>query len=945
MNMDAKQIAEAVGIGLLHFTWIASLLGAPLAVALHALRWQSPQIRYAVALAGFVLMALVPLATISASLAMAERPLGKAGPSRGTIGAVAPGGVAHPPTDPPMATSNDGSLRPDDTPTAVSLATGDLGPLSIPAATAALRSWLDWAAHCTRDAAPWLAAGWLAGVLILGLRLLGGAHFTRSLRRRGTAPLDPQWQSRLAQLCASAGINPGIRVVRSSVAIVPLVVGWLRPTVLMPAAVFTGLTTHQVELLLAHELAHVKRLDPLVNLFQAVVETLLFFHPVVWWLSRRIREERELCCDDLALSLCGGRAEYAQALLQLAETSSATPALALSSQGSPLLRRVHRILGLASPAGRLNTPGLLVVAMTALLCTVASGLVWFERSAGPGAADTIVAPMWTERPLPLNSAEHSRDASGAAVSINPELPDEILSAATDESVNTKTDTMSMEGISEQNTSVDALPSPTPQESTSAVTVEALDTEAHSDWAVADLGPQQLEVQEAVVSVTDPEEKVADAGPEQLAEAAAPEVADSLSVKNTESVQAQGWPDLAEMRITDHIDSEHISDVLDRWGKEFHLYFHLDPSIVMAPGVAATQDLYQNDGLVADQQFNDVPLDHALPQLLAPLGLAHWYGTPKFAEDHPIYPSVWINTSANLEAIRNAPIPYFQFQVAVATVSADAREACLDAFAGQIGNERGKVLRFDGESSAMGNATPEALLALLDEYEATEIRQNARMIASAADSWWPLSVRSVLVEGSAMAVTGGQSGEGAPDSGPTGGCLFPHRSAENTTWNPFTDGTCGNRISTPPSVQVNCEDALLPFGQEWMAACASPSVVVCMDQIFDPPLVSHTNVTSKRAGRRGTHLPRPDPPSPENPADVTLYHEGTLLGLGARQREDFIQVQFFGQYRLRGQGAVPWQAILTRYAVKQGDIMGFFLPADDRDDCLLVLLRVEPYTTA
>jgi beta-lactamase regulating signal transducer with metallopeptidase domain len=99
---------------------------------------------------------------------------------------------------------------------------------------------------------------------------------------------------------------------------VPAVFGWLKPVVLLPAAAAAGLTPQQLELLLAHELAHVRRNDYFVNLLQSVVETLLFYHPAVWWVSARVREEREHCCDDVALAACGHPREYAGALLALA---------------------------------------------------------------------------------------------------------------------------------------------------------------------------------------------------------------------------------------------------------------------------------------------------------------------------------------------------------------------------------------------------------------------------------------------------------------------------------------------------------------------------------------------------------------------------------------------------------------------------------------------------
>src|SRR5205814_4150217 len=123
---------------------------------------------------------------------------------------------------------------------------------------------------------------------------------------------------------------------------VPAVVGWVRPIVLVPASVFTGLTAEQIEALLAHELAHVRRHDYLINLLQTVTETLFFYHPAVWWVSRAIRNERENCCDDLAVEICGNTLAYVRALTDLEQMRQGMPRLAMAADGGSLLSRVQR---------------------------------------------------------------------------------------------------------------------------------------------------------------------------------------------------------------------------------------------------------------------------------------------------------------------------------------------------------------------------------------------------------------------------------------------------------------------------------------------------------------------------------------------------------------------------------------------------------------------------
>jgi uncharacterized protein (TIGR03435 family) len=140
-------------------------------------------------------------------------------------------------------------------------------------------------------------------------------------------------------------IGRSVRVVTSTAANGPSMVGWLRPVILLPPATAMGLTPQQLEAVIAHELAHIKRHDYLVNVLQAMVETLFFYHPAVWWISKQIRIERELCCDDLAVASCGDALGYARALATLAKMQLAAPALAMAAAGGSLLHRIQRLLG------------------------------------------------------------------------------------------------------------------------------------------------------------------------------------------------------------------------------------------------------------------------------------------------------------------------------------------------------------------------------------------------------------------------------------------------------------------------------------------------------------------------------------------------------------------------------------------------------------------------
>jgi beta-lactamase regulating signal transducer with metallopeptidase domain len=136
---------------------------------------------------------------------------------------------------------------------------------------------------------------------------------------RGVREASAEWQRVAEHLSESLGLRRAVRLLESAAVEVPSVLGSLRPVILLPASTLTGLTPEQIEMVLAHELAHIRRHDFLVNLLQALVETLMFYHPAVWWMSRRVRIERENCCDDLAVAVCGNPLQYARALTRLEE--------------------------------------------------------------------------------------------------------------------------------------------------------------------------------------------------------------------------------------------------------------------------------------------------------------------------------------------------------------------------------------------------------------------------------------------------------------------------------------------------------------------------------------------------------------------------------------------------------------------------------------------------
>lgn len=185
---------------------------------------------------------------------------------------------------------------------------------------------------------------WLLGVLVFGFRWLASVYYTYRLRNIKTNNLPHIWQMEVAQLADALGINKKIKLLESAKVDVPLIIGHLRPVILIPVGALTGLTPEQIRAILLHELAHIRRYDFLINLILSGLEVILFYHPAFWWISSVIRQEREKCCDDVAISACGNAKFYARTLL-IMEEKRQQKSLAMAFQGNKnqLLHRIKRI--------------------------------------------------------------------------------------------------------------------------------------------------------------------------------------------------------------------------------------------------------------------------------------------------------------------------------------------------------------------------------------------------------------------------------------------------------------------------------------------------------------------------------------------------------------------------------------------------------------------------
>lgn len=235
---------------------------------------------------------------------------------------------------------------------------------------------------------PWL---WVAGVLLMLLRMSGGWWMLRALDRRAFEPLPPAWRARAEALRQAMGIRREIAVRLLRDAGLPCSARAWRPVIWLPLAMLTQLAPEQVEALIAHELAHVRRLDWIWNGMQLMVEALLFYHPGVWWLSRRIRQEREHACDDLAVAACGDAIVLAEALAGLEQLRMPAHIFALGANGGSLMQRVKRLLSPDVPHRlRWSVPA----GLLAVLCSGALLAAQVDASAAGSKPTAVPVAHW-----------------------------------------------------------------------------------------------------------------------------------------------------------------------------------------------------------------------------------------------------------------------------------------------------------------------------------------------------------------------------------------------------------------------------------------------------------------------------------------------------------------------------------------------------------------------
>jgi beta-lactamase regulating signal transducer with metallopeptidase domain len=381
---------QAIAWTLIHFCWQAAVIAAAYGVAARMTAHRSSHVRYTVALSALVAMFAAALITFAFQMA----PAGEVWNASAVQ--VAAGDFPR-------------SVAPGRAPASEAFAAGERIVERMP-------SYLLW-----------IDAVWLMGVCGLAFRNVGGLWMIRRLRSRAeknTAPSDVQ--ERFARIVAALGLKREVLLRMSDAIASPVTVGALKTMVLLPFSALTALGPDELEVVLAHELAHVRRADFMWNLLQTVAETLFFFHPAVWWIGGHIRHERELCCDDLALEVCPNPVVYASALFHLEEQRSRQLHMAMAldgNQGRQTLRmRIARILGdkaaFAVPGERRVSMAAVLAGVLVLLLSAPQVIASLKPHVAPAVASVAKAVAEVTKPaaavpVPKAVAEPAAQASSA----------------------------------------------------------------------------------------------------------------------------------------------------------------------------------------------------------------------------------------------------------------------------------------------------------------------------------------------------------------------------------------------------------------------------------------------------------------------------------------------------------------------------------------------------
>jgi len=366
MNWDTYftlRIVEDLGWTLLHSLWQIGIVSGILLLVLRILRNRSANLRYSasvLALAFSVILPVITFIQISATTSAEqfaersseqiarEQAIGNELPSRGQT-----------------------------------LGEGSGGPhqIVIGSGTSAMFSGVrEYLSRHIPGVLPFAVGLWLVGVGLFSFRLAGGIWQLRRYKTQGVETVDEHWCEKFSRLCDDLAIFKQIRLLKSTIVETPIAIGFFKPLILIPASLFLQISPRELETIIAHELIHIRRYDPLVNILQNAVEVMFFYHPGVWWMSEQIRREREFAADAAVMEIFeDSHVVYASALANLEEirlrANQQTPRYATAANGGNLMQRIQKILKINTEMNRANSAwsaGLAFVLISAVLTMVFS---------------------------------------------------------------------------------------------------------------------------------------------------------------------------------------------------------------------------------------------------------------------------------------------------------------------------------------------------------------------------------------------------------------------------------------------------------------------------------------------------------------------------------------------------------------------------------------------
>ncbi len=365
---NAAFLVDRIGWLLIHSLWQYALIALVMMAVLRMMRRRTAIARYATCLVALAAIVIAPAATwqllpapTPAQTTVVSNPLVTWEPVLDDADPLAPTNTTATPLTHDAARLPSAAAPPETvaTPHAVT-----------PVATVAAAPVVRWWAPLDAAISPWLeelVAIWCLGVLLFAIRPAWSWCLLRRLRRVGVSAVPQAVQAALVETAQRLGVRREVRLLQSTLVSVPMVVGYLRPVILLPLCVVSGFSTSEMQAILAHELAHIRRHDYLANLLQTLIETVCFYHPTVWWLSSRVRQEREHCCDELAAHALGSRAAYGRALLALEELRGTSPVLSLGANSGSLLERIRRLAAAETSPQTVGAGGVVMVALSIVM--------------------------------------------------------------------------------------------------------------------------------------------------------------------------------------------------------------------------------------------------------------------------------------------------------------------------------------------------------------------------------------------------------------------------------------------------------------------------------------------------------------------------------------------------------------------------------------------------